>query len=111
DQLDPRIHFSLVCGARSCPPIAFYDHEHLDLQLDQAAAAFINGGGINYLPETKTLRLSKIFRWYLADFGGLPAVLELIQRHVHDKEVRYVLESGDFQIRYMRYDWAVNSTA
>ena len=111
DQLDPRIHFSLVCGARSCPPIAFYDHEHLDLQLDQAAAAFINGGGVSYLPATKTLQLSKIFQWYLADFGGLPAVLELIQRNVHDKDVRNVLESGDFQVHYMRYDWAVNSTA
>ena len=111
DQLDPRIHFSLVCGARSCPPIAFYDHEHLDQQLDQAAAAFINGGGVSYLPATKTLQLSKIFQWYLADFGGLPAVLELIQRNVHDKDVRNVIESGDFQVHYMRYDWAVNSTA
>ncbi len=110
DQLDPRVHFSLVCGARSCPPIAFYNHEHLDRQLDQAAAAFINGGGVNYLPETNTLRLSKIFQWYLADFGGLPDILELVQRHVHDKEVRNVLESGDFQVRYMRYDWTVNSS-
>src|SRR3972149_3949094 len=23
--LDPRIHFALVCGARSCPPIGFYE--------------------------------------------------------------------------------------
>lgn len=111
DQLDPRVHFSLVCGARSCPPIAFYDHEHLDRQLDQAAAAFINGGGVSYSPETNTLQLSKIFQWYLADFGGLAAVCELIQRHVHDEEVRNVLESGSFQVRYMRYDWTVNSSA
>ena len=26
-QLDPRIHFALVCAARSCPPIAVYDAE------------------------------------------------------------------------------------
>ncbi len=110
EQLDPRVHFSLVCGARSCPPIAFYDHEHLDQQLDQAAAAFINGGGVNYSPEMNTLRISKIFQWYLADFGGLPGVLELVQRHIHDKEVLNVLRSGDFQVRYMRYDWTVNSS-
>ncbi len=111
DHLDPRIHFSLVCGARSCPPIAFYDHEHLDRQLDQAAAAFINGDGVHYLAETNTLQLSKIFQWYLSDFGGLPAVLELVQRHVRGKEVQCALESGDFQIRYLRYDWKVNSSA
>ena len=110
DHLDPRIHFSLVCGARSCPPIAFYDHEHLDRQLDQAAAAFINGGGVDYSAETNTLRLSKIFQWYLADFGGLPAVFELIQRYVNDQEVRNVLENRDFQVRYMKYDWKVNSS-
>ena len=110
DHLDPRIHFSLVCGARSCPPIAFYDHEHLDWQLDQAAAAFINGGGVDYSVETKTLRLSKIFQWYLTDFGGLPAVFELIQRHVNNQEVRNALESGEFRVRYMKYDWKVNSS-
>jgi len=110
DHLDPRIHFSLVCGARSCPPIAFYDHEHLDQQLDQAAGAFINGGGVDYIAESNTLRLSKIFHWYRADFGGLPAIFELIQRYVIDQEVRNVLESGEFRVRYMEYDWKVNSS-
>ena len=61
DHLDPRIHFSLVCGTRSCPPIAFYDHENLDQQLDQAAGVFINGDGVHYNAETKILQLSKIF--------------------------------------------------
>ena len=110
DHLDPRIHFSLVCGARSGPPIAFYDHEHLDQQLDQAAGAFINGGGVDYIAESNTLRLSKIFQWYRADFGGLPAVFELIQRYVIDQEVRNVLASGEFRVRYMEYDWKVNSS-
>ncbi|HUS85250.1 MAG TPA: DUF547 domain-containing protein [Anaerolineales bacterium] len=111
DHLDPRIHFSLVCGARSCPPIAFYDHERLDRQLDQAAAAFINGDGVHYLAETNTLLLSKIFQWYLEDFGGLPAVLALVQSHVHDEEVRNALERRNLLVRYMRYDWNVNSSA
>lgn len=101
----------LFAAPVSCPPIAFYDHEHLDRQLDQAAGAFINGGGVDYIAESNTLRLSKIFQWYLADFGGLPAVFELIQRHVIDQEVRSVLASGEFRVRYMEYDWKVNSSA
>jgi hypothetical protein len=74
---DPRIHFALVCGARSCPPIAFYDGEQIDSQLDLAAAGFINGGGADYDPVNNTLSLSKIFSWYQADFGGRRGVLKI----------------------------------
>jgi hypothetical protein len=28
--LDPRIHFALVCGAKSCPPIKLYTPDNLD---------------------------------------------------------------------------------
>lgn len=110
DHLDPRIHFSLVCGALSCPPISFYDPELLDRQLDQAAAAFINGDGILYTAEINTIQLSKIFQWYQSDFGGLPSILELVQHHIRDQEIRKVLEGGDFRVRYMPYDWRVNTS-
>ncbi len=36
-QVDPRIHFALVCGASSCPPIAVYQPDKLDALLDLAA--------------------------------------------------------------------------
>ena len=39
--VDPRIHFALVCGAKSCPPIRVYDAVNLDAQLEAAAAAFV----------------------------------------------------------------------
>jgi hypothetical protein len=38
--VDPRIHFALVCGARSCPPIKLYSPETLDEGLTGAAEAF-----------------------------------------------------------------------
>lgn len=28
--VDPRIHFALVCGAKSCPPIKLYTPDNLD---------------------------------------------------------------------------------
>lgn len=37
-QVDPRIHFALVCGAKSCPPIKLYTPENLDEGLDAAGA-------------------------------------------------------------------------
>ena len=38
--LDPRIHFALVCGAKSCPSIKVYTAEALEEGLEAAAAAF-----------------------------------------------------------------------
>lgn len=36
DRLDPRIHFALNCGARSCPPVAYYTVDQIDEQLQAA---------------------------------------------------------------------------
>lgn len=38
--LDPRIHFALVCGAKSCPPIKLYSAATLEEGLSAAADTF-----------------------------------------------------------------------
>jgi hypothetical protein len=38
--MDPRIHFALVCGAKSCPPIKLYSASTLEEGLQGAAEAF-----------------------------------------------------------------------
>lgn len=43
DPVDPRIHFALVCGAKSCPPIKLYSADNLDEGLGGAAEAFCSG--------------------------------------------------------------------
>jgi hypothetical protein len=108
DPPDPRIHFALVCGARSCPPIAFYDGEKINAQLDLAAAGFINGGGADYDPINKTLWLSKIFSWYQVDFGGRQGVLKTIRKYSRDEGAQEALERVPVRIRYQPYDWSVN---
>jgi hypothetical protein len=60
--LDPRIHFALVCGARSCPPIAFYEAERIDSQLQLAAESFINS------PQVKIL--------FQRSLNGIKGILE-----------------------------------
>jgi hypothetical protein len=37
---DPRIHFALVCGARSCPPIRVYNSNNLETALNLASTNF-----------------------------------------------------------------------
>ena len=103
---DPRVHFALVCGARSCPPISAYDGEQLDTQLDQAAATFINGIGAHFDPGGPTLSLSRIFKWYAGDFGGREGVLRLVNEYLDTRE-----DITGARVRYLPYDWSVNAVA
>lgn len=115
-QLDPRIHFALVCGASSCPPIGIYQADKLDAQLDLAARNFINGGGVIINRAASTVSLSRIFQWYSPDFGGKwmglgagRAALRYVLSFLLADNLDYVAERiDDLRIRYQHYDWALN---
>lgn len=109
--LDPRIHFALVCGARSCPPIGFYEAEQIDFQLQLAAQSFINSPQVKILPQGGTILISMIFKWYKVDFGGSDrALLETLLSYLDEGEKKtYLMENRDrIQIRYQPYDWNLN---
>eukprot|EP00612_Vaucheria_litorea_P003082 CAMPEP_0171461258 /NCGR_PEP_ID=MMETSP0945-20130129/5780_1 /TAXON_ID=109269 /ORGANISM="Vaucheria litorea, Strain CCMP2940" /LENGTH=239 /DNA_ID=CAMNT_0011987573 /DNA_START=198 /DNA_END=914 /DNA_ORIENTATION=+ len=104
---DPRIHFALNCGAKSCPPIRFYDPEKIEQQLDLATKAFVNG--LELSENGKSLRLSKIFYWYRNDFGSNDReILEWIEPFVTAPEkkeaVKNQLKGKDVKCSYAPYD-------
>jgi hypothetical protein len=107
---DPRVHFALVCGSRSCAPIEFYDPERIHEQLDQAARSFANSTEVLVFPEENRLLLSEIFRWYREDFGGRDGVIEFILRHMTDSDSREYLADnrGRIILEYLFYDWDLN---
>jgi hypothetical protein len=109
--LDPRIHFALNCGGKSCPPIRSYSAERLDEQLDIAARSFIDGT-VEIRSESSTVALSQIFKWYESDFGGRDGVVEFLIRHLPDDERRRYLVSsaGDLALEHRSYDWTLNGT-
>ncbi len=110
--LDPRIHFALVCGARSCPPIGFYEAEQIDFQLDLAAGSFINSPQVKILPQEATVSISMIFKWYKVDFGGSDqAILEILLNYLDEGEKKNFLNEKKDQIRinYLPYDWDLNT--
>ncbi|MEX1202802.1 MAG: DUF547 domain-containing protein [Ferruginibacter sp.] len=79
DKLDPRIHFALNCGAKSCPPLAFYDAEKLNKQLDIATTVYLTGEVV-YEDKKNTLLLPAIMGWFRRDFGGKKKMLQLVQQ-------------------------------
>jgi hypothetical protein len=109
--MDPRIHFALVCGARSCPPIGFYEAEEIDFQLQLAATSFINSLQVRILPLERTILLSMIFRWYRPDFGGSDrSLIDTVLRFLDEGEKKEFLKQNrdKVRVRYQPYDWNLN---
>ncbi|UCF30531.1 MAG: DUF547 domain-containing protein [bacterium] len=110
EEPDPRVHFALVCGSRSCAPIDYYDPARIDLQMDEAARAFVNSSEVLVFPEEGRVLLSEIFRWYAGDFGGRSGVIDFISRYLAEDETRdFLLHRGKhLEFEYLFYDWDLN---
>jgi hypothetical protein len=108
--VDPRIHFALVCGSRSCAPIDYYDSEKINLQLDKAAQSFINSSEVLILPEEGKILISEIFHWYEKDFGGRGGILDFIADYLVDDTAKDFIrdEHERLRIEYLHYDWNLN---
>jgi hypothetical protein len=107
---DPRIHFALVCGSRSCAPIDYYDVECIYDQLEAAAKSFVNSSEVLVLPEKGKVLLSEIFRWYEKDFGGKSSVIDFIFDYLVDEKARDFIRknSASLKLEYLHYDWNLN---
>lgn len=108
--MEPRIHFTLVCASRSCPIITVYHAVDIEEELKMATSSFVNGGGVMVSPETGKMSLSRIFKWYQADFGGRSGVIEFILRYLGEGREKDFLRknSGRVRIAYQEYDWSLN---
>ena len=109
--MDPRIHFTLVCGARSCPPIGFYEAAQIDFQLQLAAESFINSPQVRVFPEEGITSVSMIFKWYKADFGGTrDGLIDTLVRFLDEGEKKEFLKHHRHHLRieYQAYDWSLN---
>ncbi|MBF2053317.1 MAG: DUF547 domain-containing protein [Candidatus Sericytochromatia bacterium] len=111
--VDPRIHFALVCGAKSCPPIGVYQAEQIEDQLELAASGFVNSENVQLQPEQKRVLLSKIFDWYGADFGTRPQLLQWIANRLRDPQQQDWLKQNAQKVRidWQPYDWQLNQAA
>ena len=109
--MDSRVHFALVCGARSCPPIGFYEAGQINFQLQLAAASFINSPQVKIAPQEGKIYVSMIFKWYETDFGGNDqALIDTLLRFLDDGKPKAFLEQNRdrVQVRYLPYDWSLN---
>lgn len=97
NELDYRIHFALNCGAKSCPPIAFYKMKSISSELDLATRAFLEGE-TDFDDEKQIVHTTALFQWFAGDFGGKKGVREIYKKQL-DKNI------AGYTIKYKEYSW------
>ena len=95
ERLDYRIHFALNCGAKSCPPIRFYNVRTIDQELDLAMHSFVESTTI----VGSSIGVSKLFLWYKGDFNGQKGILDIINSIISLNENQLKMK-----IRYLSYN-------
>ena len=100
---EPRIHFALNCASKSCPNLynKAFKASALSYQLTQQTKKFLADKGKNDFSNSKSIKISKIFEWYKADFTKNGSVVDFINKYSETK-----LNSP--KISYMDYSWDLN---
>ena len=98
DSLDYRIHFALNCGAKSCPPVAYYTPERLEQQLSLATRSYLSSD-VEYHEAMNTIHLPAIMGWFRGDFGGKKGMRHLLRQQ------GYPNVDASTKIRFKKYDW------
>ena len=108
---DARIHYALNCAAIGCPnlQLSVYTGGNTESMLDSAAREFVNHPRGVRVVDGK-LRVSSIYTWFIADFGGDDAgVIAHLQLYA-DSALAKDLQ-GIHRIDNDDYDWSLNSVS
>ena len=96
-KVDYRIHFALNCGAKSCPPIALYSADNIEQQLETATLSFLDSE-TDYIKEKKEVHISRLFLWFLADFGGKVGIRNILKEKLK-------LTTAGYKLIFKSYSW------
>ena len=105
-----RAHATLVCCARSCPPLqrSAYRASGLDIEITTAYTAWLGREDMNqYFTEKNKVEISSIFKWFKVDFdkaGGTEKILARYAPHQYEP----FLSKGGYKIEYKNYNWGLN---
>lgn len=105
---DPRIHYAVNCASIGCPNLALeaYTAANTERLLQQGAADYINHSrGVTV--TRRGLTVSKIYDWFMEDFGGDEEGIVDHLLEFADTELAGQIRSSNGIDRY-RYDWSLN---
>ncbi len=101
---EPRIHFAIVCAAKSCPKLynKAFTASTLDADLTKLTKAFLADTTKNNISK-EDVKLSKIFKWFEKDFKTNGSLIDFLNKFS-------TLEiSAAATKRFLDYDWSLNA--
>jgi len=118
---DPRIHFAIVCAAKSCPLLASYAFEpdKVGLQLDERVRLFMQRSDkFFYCFDCKKIKISKILEWFYGDFSRFAVdgtrsykryagVMGFFLNYFNE-DLRQKALKDKPSIDFLQYDWFLN---
>ncbi len=99
-KLDYRIHFALNCGAKSCPPIAFYDPDQIDKQLNVAVKTYLKGE-CTFNQAKNSISVPALMSWFRHDFGGKQGIYKIL------KQNKIIPADTHPAIHFNKYNWTL----
>merc|ERR1712038_1620031 len=111
-KVDPRIHFALNCGAKSCPPVKKFSARDIQEELRIVALAFCEQeDNVRIDVEANELHLNMIFKWYRPDFAsnvsGLPKALLPYLLNDRKKCLQVLIDKNvKIKVKFNMYDWS-----
>lgn len=100
DEVDPRIHFALNCGAASCPYIAVFEPDRVEEQLDITTKNYLENT-TDYDPENDVAEVNRLMSWFRGDFGGYEGVVNML------KQFDIIPNHSNPELEYKEYDWTL----
>ncbi|KAK9052649.1 hypothetical protein SSX86_029279 [Deinandra increscens subsp. villosa] len=111
-QVNPLIHFGICNGSKSSPPVRFFTPQGVESELKFAAREFLQRDGIQINLAKRTVHLTRIFKWFSADFGQEKEILKWITSYLDATKAGLLShlssDGGAVHIVYQDYDWSVN---
>jgi hypothetical protein len=106
---DPRVHYIVNCASYGCPNLMnrVWRAATLEADLEAAARAFVNHPRGVAVLANGALRVSSIYKWFIADFGGNDAGLIAHFRQYAAPALAQRL-TGSPRIAEDDYDWSLN---
>ena len=101
DNREYRVHFALNCGAKDCPPVAIYNADTLNEQLNKGTAAYLSKTS-TYNKETGEVYVTSLFSWFRGDFGCKSGVKDIL------KEFDIIPTTKNIDLNYKSYDWTLD---
>jgi len=102
---DSRVHFALNCGAADCPPVAVYQPETFDDQVNERARKYLaEHSEIKEENGKQVVYTTPLFSWFRGDFRD--------QGGIDDFLVNYGVlteENKDMKREYTDYDWTLKT--